>query len=128
MQRYPLPFDGVTSQAVAPVSAQTYRWQQPAYDENVVLAEYIKQNYPRADCVIGTNRAARGYLILLFERNMYDFCDMNFLLHEAQEQGKSYAILLNASDGFWSKNIIHSISIVCTTTNEGIELTPEDVL
>ena len=71
-----------------------YLWQADYRKGNIVLAEYIKENY--ANSILGLNDApVRGYVNLLFSRGVYEWKSFDWLSQKALEEGMQYVIIIN---------------------------------
>ena len=54
-----------------------YRWEIDYLANNNILADYIIKKYGNTDYAIATNYDVRGYLTLLFNKNIYEYINLD---------------------------------------------------
>lgn len=92
--------------------------------ENLLLADYIKEQYPVDDSVIGQNNATRGYSNLLFHRGIYEY--QNAESYPSLLNGRRYYIYLESPDLPFNIYQYTSAIIYDNLENEATCLTVED--
>jgi hypothetical protein len=65
-------------------------------EDNILLAEYIKEHYPAKDRLTGQNNATRGYSNLLFHGGIYEYQDALSGLELLNNE--RYYVYLNSAD------------------------------
>lgn len=89
---------------------ERYIWTAGYRANNMVVAEYINQNYP--DSALGTPSRVRGYMNLLFGRGIYGGETLETISEIAAREGKQYGVLITARLRDWSMDEILGARIV----------------
>ncbi len=97
---------------------ETYIWQADYRNENLMLAEYINENYN--DSVIGIeNVSVRGYINLIFGRGIYEWVDKEIIKNIAYEKGKRFAVLIDVENAMsWNMYDLAGAMVYDTLTGE----------
>lgn len=73
----------------------SYIWQVDYRDNNKILADYVTEQYP--DALYAANSSIRGYMNLLFERGIWEGCDLDRAKAIASERGKNTIVFIQES-------------------------------
>lgn len=91
------------------ITTDRYIWSAEYRSDNIILADYVKSEYP--DAILGCNYTVRGYLNLLFDENIYEYAKMTDVMKIALSKGKSYAIQINVEPKEWNLYRITDVRI-----------------
>lgn len=78
-------------------NSEDYIWDANYRSDNVILAQYINEQYP--DSVLAIKEVSvRGYANVLFARGIYEWYDESGICWKASQKGVRYAIIFNIED------------------------------
>lgn len=93
----------------------TYKWETDYKNNNIILANYVNQNY--SDSVLMSEGGVRGYINLLFGRGIYEYGNIKTLINLTKTKNKRYGVFIKP----YAYKIL-SIIIYDNETDKTIEL------
>lgn len=80
-----------------------YRWHDPYYEDNRILAQYLDGNQ-NADVIVGYPHAVRGYINLLFHRGIYEHASISKLTSIANREDRLEIVQLKGNTKAWNRD------------------------
>lgn len=96
-----------------------YIWKVDYRESNQLLADYANEQYPNA--LYASNLWVRGYMNLLFDRGIYEFCDLTTAAKLAEDNGNDTIVYLQPDC-----NALGSITVYKSDLSEAVVYTVRD--
>lgn len=112
------------------IKNESYIWETDYRNNNIILAEYIDENY--SDSILATERygVVRGYINLLFDRGIYEGMGQYEANAMALSKGKRYSVMIDfgSADALenWCLFKIDKVDIYDTDTDRITEISVAD--